>query len=128
MRREATREQVLDGVYKAFQRARNVIILVAPGDWDRFANSDDIHRWEWEISLRSSKPIWVLHHEACPGTCPQQANLAREMLLHSDMLAGLVLKRSIQVRIVTVEDLYTTLEEVAQSLAEGLDLKTLYLS
>lgn len=57
MSRQATREQILDGVYKAFQCARYVIILVAPGDWDRFADKDDIHHWEWEISLKSSEYI-----------------------------------------------------------------------
>ena len=55
MSRQANREEVLDGIHKAFQCARSVIILAAPGDWDRFADDDDIHRWEWEMSLRSGE-------------------------------------------------------------------------
>lgn len=54
MSRQATREQVIAGIHKAFQRVQYVIILAAPGDWDRFVNEDDIHRWEWEMSLKSS--------------------------------------------------------------------------
>jgi hypothetical protein len=55
MSQSATREQVLDGVHKAFVRARYVIILAAPGDWQRFKDPEDIHRWEWEMSLKSGK-------------------------------------------------------------------------
>jgi len=55
MSMDATREEVLEGVYNAFLCARYVIILAAPGDWDRFVNDNDIHRWEWEISLKSSE-------------------------------------------------------------------------
>lgn len=53
MSQSATREHILDGVRKAFTRARYVIILAAPGDWQRFKDAEDIHRWEWEVSLKS---------------------------------------------------------------------------
>lgn len=55
----APREEVFETVYDAFLSARYVIILAAPGDWERFADDDDIHRWEWEISMKSSKLFYL---------------------------------------------------------------------
>ncbi|KAF9461361.1 hypothetical protein BDZ94DRAFT_1196210 [Collybia nuda] len=114
MSRDTTRDQVLDGISKAFQRVRYVIILAAPGDWDRFVNRDDIHHWEWEISLKSGKPVWVLQHEVCPEIGLRPVDLADELSFFSNLLADLVLKRSIQIRTITtlVEDLYVTLVDI----------------
>ncbi|KAH7873945.1 uncharacterized protein C8R40DRAFT_1161310 [Lentinula edodes] len=115
MSRQATREQVIAGIHKAFQRVQYVIILAAPGDWDRFVNEDDIHRWEWEISLKSRKPVWVLQYETiCPRLDLLQTNLVHELLLFSNFLADLVLKRSIEVRSITTENFYDVLEEITK--------------
>ncbi|KAJ3823084.1 hypothetical protein F5880DRAFT_575039 [Lentinula raphanica] len=126
MSRDATREQVLSGIHKAFQGVRYVIILAAPGDWDRFVNDDDIHRWEWEISLKSGKPVWVLQYDTkiCPpntasrsgggGLLLRQLSLVHELLLFSNRLAELAFERKLEVRNLTAENFYTTLEEIAQ--------------
>ncbi|KAJ3860130.1 hypothetical protein EV359DRAFT_49722, partial [Lentinula novae-zelandiae] len=114
MSRQATREQVITGIHKAFQRVQYVIILAAPGDWDRFVNEDDIHRWEWEMSLKSRKPVWVLQYETICPRLDLQTNLVHELLLFSDFLADLVLKRSIEVRSLTTENFYDVLEEITK--------------
>lgn len=58
MKRTTSGEQVVVKITQKFPRVSQVIILYAPGDWLRFANTDDIHLWEWELSLRSGK---ILH-------------------------------------------------------------------
>lgn len=55
MRRDTTSDQVVRQISDIFLCIPKVIILAAPGDWDRFTNADDIHRWEWELSLQSGK-------------------------------------------------------------------------
>jgi hypothetical protein len=54
---EAT--EVTKEISKTFSSVSQIIILAAPEDWHRFSNMDDIHRWEWEISLGSGK------HSSC---------------------------------------------------------------
>ncbi|KAJ4474830.1 hypothetical protein J3R30DRAFT_3294862, partial [Lentinula aciculospora] len=114
MSRDATREQVLTGIHKAFQRVQYVIILAAPGDWDRFVNEDDIHRWEWEISLKSRKPVWVLRYETSGPRSGLLHSLVHELLLFSHLLADLVSKRRIEVRNLTAENFHTTMEEISE--------------
>ena len=48
-------DQVVRRISDIFLSVPKVIILAAPGDWNRFTNADDIHRWEWELSLQSGK-------------------------------------------------------------------------
>lgn len=55
MSQSATREQVIQGIRRVFARVQSVIILAAPGDWQRFTDEEDIHRWEWELSLNSGR-------------------------------------------------------------------------
>ncbi|KAJ3795632.1 hypothetical protein GGU11DRAFT_214185 [Lentinula aff. detonsa] len=115
MNRDATREQVLIGIHNAFQGVQYVIILAAPGDWDRFLNEDDIHRWEWEISLKSGKPVWVLQYETIyPRSGLLQISLVHELLLFSNLLADLALKRRIEVRNLTSDNFDTTLKEIVE--------------
>ncbi|KAI3605032.1 hypothetical protein WG66_001931 [Moniliophthora roreri] len=112
MSRSSTREQVLDGIRKAFQRVRYVVILAAPGDWDRFVDHDDIHQWEWEMSLKSDKPVWVLQYDTCPEIRPHPIDLAHRMSSFSVLLAGLVLRRAIEVRTIMMDNVDATLQEV----------------
>lgn len=56
MQRTTTPTQVVGKIAEIFLKVPQVIILAGPGDWLRFADSNDIHRWEWELSLRSGKP------------------------------------------------------------------------
>ncbi|KAJ3993121.1 hypothetical protein F5050DRAFT_1578294, partial [Lentinula boryana] len=117
MNRDATREQVLTGIHNAFQGVQYVIILAAPGDWDRFLNEDDIHRWEWEISLKSGKPVWVLQYETIHPPSRSgllQISLVHELLLFSNLLADLAFKRRIEVRNLTSDNFYTTLKEIVE--------------
>lgn len=55
MNKNTTPDQVVRQISDIFLCVPKVIILAAPGDWDRFTNADDIHRWEWELSLQSGK-------------------------------------------------------------------------
>lgn len=53
--RTANPEHVVRTISKVFPCISQVIILVAPGDWQRFTDLEDIHRWEWELALRSGQ-------------------------------------------------------------------------
>lgn len=55
MTRSTEAGEVTMRISNTFLSVSQIIILAAPGDWDRFTNPDDIHRWEWEMSLRSGK-------------------------------------------------------------------------
>jgi hypothetical protein len=55
MTRSTEAGEVTKRISNTFLSVSQIIILAAPGDWDRFTNPDDIHRWEWEMSLRSGK-------------------------------------------------------------------------
>lgn len=55
MERTLDPKEVVERIADSFHTVSQVIILAAPGDWHRFANTDDIHRWEWELSLESGK-------------------------------------------------------------------------
>lgn len=55
MTRSTGPKEVTKRISKSFLSVSQIIILAAPGDWHRFTNPDDIHRWEWEMSLRSSE-------------------------------------------------------------------------
>lgn len=52
---DANRENILRDVGEALKSSEVVIFLVAPGDWDRFLEAEDIHRWEWEAAIASSR-------------------------------------------------------------------------
>lgn len=55
MQRTTTPTQVVRKIAEIFLKVPQVIILAGPGDWLRFSDCNDIHRWEWEVSLRSGK-------------------------------------------------------------------------
>lgn len=55
-------KEVTKRIGQTFLTVSQIIILAAPGDWDRFSNMDDIHRWEWEMSLRSGKSTRYLDY------------------------------------------------------------------
>lgn len=55
MQRTTAPRQVIEKIAGIFSRIPQVIILAGPGDWHRFVNPNDIHRWEWELSLQSGK-------------------------------------------------------------------------
>ncbi|KAF5244026.1 hypothetical protein FANTH_7892 [Fusarium anthophilum] len=55
MTRSTEAGEVTQRISNTFLSVSQIIILAAPGDWDRFTNPDDIHRWEWEMSLRSGE-------------------------------------------------------------------------
>ncbi|KAJ9414477.1 HAD-like domain-containing protein [Fusarium oxysporum] len=62
MTRSTEAGEVTKRISNTFLSVSQIIILAAPGDWDRFTNPDDIHRWEWEMSLRSDKQVWLLQY------------------------------------------------------------------
>jgi len=55
MTRSTEAGEVTKRISQTFLSVSQIIILTAPGDWQRFSNMDDIHRWEWEMSLRSGE-------------------------------------------------------------------------
>jgi hypothetical protein len=55
MTRSTEAGEVTKRIAQTFLSVSQIIILAAPGDWHRFSNMDDIHRWEWEMSLRSGE-------------------------------------------------------------------------
>lgn len=55
MTRTTEAVEVTKRISKTFHSVSQIIILAAPGDWNRFTNPDDIHRWEWEMSLLSGR-------------------------------------------------------------------------
>ncbi|KAB8221465.1 hypothetical protein BDV33DRAFT_202465 [Aspergillus novoparasiticus] len=114
MRRNTAPDQVVRRISDIFLCVPKVIILAAPGDWNRFTNADDIHRWEWELSLHSDKKIRILRY-GVPETTqePSKEQLAADLRAHSTRLADLVMKGNIQVRILTLDNLNSILNEVA---------------
>lgn len=55
MTRTTEAVEVTKRISKTFHSVSQIIILAAPGDWNRFTNPEDIHRWEWEMSLLSGR-------------------------------------------------------------------------
>ncbi|KAE8357114.1 hypothetical protein BDV27DRAFT_139922 [Aspergillus caelatus] len=114
MNKNTTPDQVVRQISDIFLRVPKVIILAAPGDWDRFTNADDIHRWEWELSLQSDKKIWILRYGIPETTqAPSKEQLAADLRNHSTRLADLVMKGNIQVRVLTMDNLNSVLSELA---------------
>ncbi|KAE8316651.1 hypothetical protein BDV41DRAFT_561949 [Aspergillus transmontanensis] len=112
MRRDTTSDQVVRQISDIFLCIPKVIILAAPGDWDRFTNADDIHRWEWELSLQSDKKIWILRYGVPETTqAPSKEQLAADLRHHSTRLADLAMKGNIQVRVLTMDNLNSVLIE-----------------
>ncbi|KAE8402442.1 hypothetical protein BDV37DRAFT_272901 [Aspergillus pseudonomiae] len=106
-------DQVVRRISDIFLSVPKVIILAAPGDWNRFTNADDIHRWEWELSLQSDKKIWILRY-GVPETTQalSKEQLATDLRKHSGRLADLVMNENIQVRVLTMDNLKRVLREV----------------
>ncbi|KNG88040.1 hypothetical protein ANOM_004080 [Aspergillus nomiae NRRL 13137] len=113
MRRDTTPDQVVRRISDIFLSVPKVVILAAPGDWNRFTNADDIHRWEWELSLQSDKKIWILRY-GVPETTQtlSKEQLATDLRKHSGRLADLVMNGNIQVRVLTMDNLKRVLREV----------------
>ncbi|KAF4964744.1 hypothetical protein FSARC_7343 [Fusarium sarcochroum] len=57
MTRSTDAGEVTARISKTFLSVSQIILLAAPGDWHRFSNQEDIHRWEWEMSLQSAKAL-----------------------------------------------------------------------
>jgi hypothetical protein len=138
MKRTITSEQVIRQIAEIFLWVPRVIILAAPGDWRRFTDADDIHRWEWELSLQSGKAqqvysrslegeaghllgfldkeIWLLQYGwpdemALPLS---KGELATSLMAYDPQLAGLLRKRKIQIQLLTLENIDGVLKEIAE--------------
>ncbi|KZP05346.1 hypothetical protein FIBSPDRAFT_923178 [Athelia psychrophila] len=114
MSRDTRREDVCDHITEGFQKAQMVIILSAPGDWDRFLESDDIHRWEWEMSMNSDKPVWLLQYEMPQGAEILGLDLSGRLKAFSEWLASLASTRDIPIRTLTMDTVDSVLVEVAK--------------
>ncbi|KAJ5399895.1 hypothetical protein N7465_010384 [Penicillium sp. CMV-2018d] len=119
MQRSTPPEQVIWKIANIFPRVSQVIILAAPGDWLRFANNDDIHRWEWELSLQSDKKIWLLQYGQHEQTTPfSQQDLVTGFGVYHPRLAELASKKFVSVRVVTMENIDGVIREITTSLLD----------
>jgi len=114
---DAGKEEVYSIVGEAFKFSKVIVFLAAPGDWDRFADPDDIHRWEWEVAIESGKPIFVLLHE----TTDISQILAERHRIYLGAFAKTLdkaLKEKINLRPVTTRNIDDVLREIMISVNE----------
>ncbi|KAL2004577.1 hypothetical protein VTN00DRAFT_3313 [Thermoascus crustaceus] len=131
MSQSATREQVIQGIRRVFAHVQSVIILAAPGDWQRFTDEEDIHRWEWELSLNSAdKPVWLLQHGFQPGPNTQchRTDLASRLELFDLRLSQLVLQRKIHIRTISTGNIDHVMGEIAKNTSRSVDRPLVHLS
>ncbi|KAI9900672.1 hypothetical protein N3K66_004934 [Trichothecium roseum] len=113
IQRSAAPRDVVGKIAHTFRLVDQVIILAAPGDWARFANDDDIHRWEWELSLRS---VWVLQYGLPEqGKALSGEELAAGLGAYNPRLAELARKKKVNVRVITMDNLDVVLREIAEA-------------
>ncbi|KAH7215816.1 hypothetical protein DER44DRAFT_656450 [Fusarium oxysporum] len=108
--------EVTKRISNTFLSVSQIIILAAPGDWDRFTNPDDIHRWEWEMSLRSDKQVWLLQYGLPDnGQALSRAQLAEGLEKYCPRLAELFKNRDVQIRSLTMDSIDVVLKEIAEA-------------
>ncbi|KAF4977604.1 hypothetical protein FZEAL_5888 [Fusarium zealandicum] len=116
MKRSISAGEVTRRIAETFLRVPKVIILAAPGDWQRFVEAQDIHRWEWEMSLESDKTIWLLQYGLSEGVRPfSKEQLASGLETYSPRLAKLARGRDIQIRLLSMENIDVVLKEIAEA-------------
>ncbi|KAE8356316.1 hypothetical protein BDV28DRAFT_117274 [Aspergillus coremiiformis] len=115
MQRTMPPDEVIGRIADTFLWVSQVIILAAPGDWHRFADPNDIHRWEWELSLRSDKKIWLLQYGLPDGMEPlSEREIVTNLQDYYPHLAELASKKRIQARVLTMDNIDGTLREIAE--------------
>ncbi|EWG52133.1 hypothetical protein FVEG_16929 [Fusarium verticillioides 7600] len=116
MTRSTEAGEVTKRISNTFLSVSQIIILAAPGDWDRFTNPDDIHRWEWEMSLRSDKQVWLLQYGLPDdGQALSRAQLAESLETYCPTLAELFKSRDVHIRLLTMDSIDVVLKEIAEA-------------
>ncbi|KAG4269006.1 hypothetical protein FPRO04_12355 [Fusarium proliferatum] len=118
MTRSTEAGEVTKSISNTFLSVSQIIILAAPGDWDRFTNPDDIHRWEWEMSLRSGehKQVWLLQYGLPDnGQALSRAQLAEGLETYCPRLAELFKSRDVHIRSLTMDSIDVVLDEIAEA-------------
>ncbi|KAF5661245.1 nadph dehydrogenase 2 [Fusarium circinatum] len=116
MTRSTEAGEVTKRISNTFLSVSQIIILAAPGDWDRFTNPDDIHRWEWEMSLRSDKQVWLLQYGLPDnGQALSRAQLAEGLEAYCPRLAELFKSRDVHIRSLTMDSIDVVLKEIAEA-------------
>ncbi|KAF5681731.1 hypothetical protein FDENT_7966 [Fusarium denticulatum] len=135
MTRSTEAGEVTKRISNTFLSVSQIIILAAPGDWDRFTNPDDIHRWEWEMSLRSGerkrdmisdcsklttdppdKQVWLLQYGLPDnGQALSRAQLAEGLETYCPRLAELFKSRDVHIRSLTMDSIDVVLKEIAEA-------------
>ncbi|EMT69174.1 hypothetical protein ACKRZS_007599 [Fusarium odoratissimum] len=116
MTRSTEAGEVTKRISNTFLSVSQIIILAAPGDWDRFTNPDDIHRWEWEMSLRSDKQVWLLQYGLPDnGQALSRAQLAEGLEKYCPRLAELFKNRDVHIRSLTMDSIDVVLKEIAEA-------------
>ncbi|KAF5564760.1 nadph dehydrogenase 2 [Fusarium phyllophilum] len=116
MTRSTEAGEVTKKISNTFLSVSQIIILAAPGDWDRFKNPDDIHRWEWEMSLRSDKQVWLLQYGLPDnGQALSRAQLAEGLETYCPRLAELFKSRDVHIRSLTMDCIDVVLKEIAEA-------------
>ncbi|KAF5717919.1 nadph dehydrogenase 2 [Fusarium mundagurra] len=139
MTRTTEAGEVTKRISNTFLSVSQIIILAAPGDWDRFTNPDDIHRWEWEMSLRSGerkrnmisdfskltsdpleKQVWLLQYGLPDnGQALSRAQLAEGLETYCPRLAELFKSRDVRIRSLTMDSIDVVLKEIAEAAHSG---------
>ncbi|KAF5697983.1 nadph dehydrogenase 2 [Fusarium globosum] len=116
MTRSTEAGEVTKSISNTFLSVSQIIILAAPGDWDRFTNPDDIHQWEWEMSLRSDKQVWLLQYGLPDnGQALSRAQLAEGLETYCPGLAELFKSRDVHIRSLTMDSIDVVLNEIAEA-------------
>ncbi|CEI60236.1 unnamed protein product [Fusarium venenatum] len=131
--RSAEPKEVTKRIAQTFLTVSQIIILAAPGDWDRFSNMDDIHRWEWEMSLRSGeymltitssklilttsdKQVWLLQYGMSENDQPpSKEQLAAGMEAHCPKLAKLFMSKDVHIRSLSMDSIDTVVSEISET-------------
>ncbi|ODM15142.1 hypothetical protein SI65_09381 [Aspergillus cristatus] len=116
MQRTTAPKQVIGKIAEIFLRVPQVIILAGPGDWHRFSDSNDIHRWEWELSLQSDKKVWLLQYGLPEGMGPlSDTELSKNLRDYCPRIAELASKKDIQARVLTMDNIDGILREITEA-------------
>ncbi|KAF4993108.1 hypothetical protein FGRMN_6723 [Fusarium graminum] len=108
--------EVTKRISKTFCSVSQIIILAAPGDWNRFTNPEDIHRWEWEMSLLSDKQVWLLHYGLPDdGKTVTKEQLAKGLETYCPRLADLFMCKDVHLRSLSMDSIDVVIREIAEA-------------